>query len=59
LENGDPGAIRTHDRRLRSSRELQALEDAPGDVRVFDGGDEAHRPAATGASKRVDLEDPL
>jgi len=45
--------------RRRPRRELAALEDAPRDVGVFDGGDEAHRGSAAGAAKRVDLEDAL
>ncbi len=40
-------------------RQAKALEDLAGHVGVFDGSEKAHRLAALGAAKRIDLEDTL
>ena len=45
--------------RWRSRGEFQAFEDPPGDVGVFDGGDQAQGRVAAGAEQGVDIEDAL
>ncbi len=45
--------------RWRSRGKVQAFEDLTGDGGVFDGGDQAQRRAAAGASQRIYFEDAL